>query len=476
VLLNIISSDEEKTTTFFVFVVACPILVPLMIFEPKAALMARPTKVPTPRFNLRSHDPKADRDKPTLIVLVFRYDGKRLVWSTQEKARPRFWDNKRNRVKITVNNSQDSAINKQLNEIANKAVEIFRRFDDGNLTIEQFKDELDYSFGRKKREVEQSDYVPLLQFAKDYIEKRKKAKNAQRGTWKVLQTGFNHLKKFAEEKYNGQLEYDDIDWDFRQDFEQWLYASPRQHSNNYAAKVLSVVKQFMYEASERDYHTNTIHTKRRWNIKKERVPKVVLSFDELETLYNLDLTDNPRLDRVRDLFLIGAYTGLRFSDFTRIKPEHIISEDGVEMIELFTMKTDTQVVIPFTPILKHTLEKYGFKSPKKISNQRMNEYLKELCEYAGINEAVLIKKSKGGKRVEENYKKYELITTHTARRSFATNYYQLGFPAIELMKITGHSTERQFRAYVNVDKRDNAKNMAARIAKMMGQSPLRKVE
>jgi integrase len=437
--------------------------------------MARQAKIPTPRFNLRAHSATTDKDTPTLIILVFRYEGGRLVWSTREKARPRYWNTKTGRVKITVGNPEDAPVNQTLNDVATKAVEIFREHG-GKISLEDFKAELDYTTGRRQREEENAGYLPFLPFIDYYLTKRKEAHNAKRGTWKILQTCANLVKEFVAEKRNGQVDYEGIDWNFRHDFEQWLYAPPREHSTNYAAKVVSVLGQYLAEAKERGYHNNEVHRRKGWNIKKERFAKQVLSFDELEILQQLDLSDNPRLDRVRDLFLLGAFSGLRFSDFTQLQPEHIIEEDGVQLLELFTEKTDTQVVIPVLPALKTILEKYGYHSPKKISNQKFNGYIKELCQLAGINQSVIVKRSVGGRKVEEEQPKYKLISSHTARRSFATNFYQLGFLASELMKITGHATERQFMEYINTDKRANARSMAAKIAKLMGQSPLKKVQ
>lgn len=439
--------------------------------------MARKVKTPTPRFNLRNHDPVKDKDNPTLIVMVLRYAGQKLVWSTKEKARPRFWDTKRNRVKITVNNPADAYINTQLNDYANKATEIYRRFD-GDISTTEFKEELDIITGRKQREAEEAAYLPLLKFIDYYIELRQNAANAKRGTWKVYATAAGHIKQYIKERHGGQLDYKDIDWNFRHDFEQWLYSAPREHATNHAAKIVSTLGLFLREAWERGYHKNDIYKRRGWNIKKERFARQVLSFEELDLINSLDFSDNARLDKVRDLFLIGAFSGLRFSDFTRITPEHIIEEAGAQLLELYPKKGErhnANVVIPLLPILRDKLEKYDYHPPK-ISSQKFNEYIKEVCKLAGIDKEVIVKRSKGGKQIEERKPKYKMIASHTARRSFATNFFQLGLPAIELMKITGHSTERQFMEYINIDKRANARSMAAKVAKLMGQTPLKKVQ
>ena len=95
---------------------------------------------------------------------------------------------------------------------------------------------------------------------------------------------------------------------------------------------------------------------------------------------------------------------------------------------------------------------------------------------AGMDEEVVIKKSRGGVKRETTKKKWELITTHTARRSFATNFYEMGFDASALMQITGHSTEAQFKKYINIDKKRNAKRMAAKVATLMNQRHLKAVK
>ena len=159
-----------------------------------------------------------------------------------------------------------------------------------------------------------------------------------------------------------------------------------------------------------------------WTIKKIQTKKAPLPFDELRTLYTLDLSNNRRLDRVRDLCLIGAHSGLRHSDFTRIKPEHIIKEDGGEMIQIFTKKTDTEVVIPLVPQHKASLEKYDYQSPPSISDQKLNNHLKELFKLAGSDQDVSVRKSVAGRIEQRICKKWELAQSHMSRRSFATNY------------------------------------------------------
>jgi integrase len=128
-----------------------------------------------------------------------------------------------------------------------------------------------------------------------------------------------------------------------------------------------------------------------------------------------------------------------------------------------TQKTGETVVIPIHSHVEAIMSRYEAKTPNSLptpmSNQKMNDYLKELGELAGIAETINQTFTKGGKKVAVNYPKYELITTHTARRSFATNQYLAGFPSISIMKLTGHRTEKAFMKYIKVTPKEHAQNL-----------------
>jgi len=423
--------------------------------------MPKHAKIPAVRFNLKHHQ---DKSKEALISLYFHYSGKRLKYSTGEKVLPKYWNTDKQRTLYTKKYPEYVGINTRLNDLENLTIKIFKEYDFGDIELDNFKKELNIGTGKENLEVEK---LPNFEeFVATFLEERSGKVNSKRGTWKIFKTVFNHLKEYGKER-GRPLDYKDFTFEFRHKFENWLYLPPREHSTNYAAKVFEITRQFLREAARRGYNTNKTFEQRGWTIPKAKVQNIVLSFQELETLYRLDLTNKPRLDRVRDLFLLGAYSGLRYSDFTRIKPQHIIKEGGVEMIQIRTIKTDTEVVIPLMPELKNILEKYDYHSPKAISNQKMNDYLKELCKLAEINDRISLKKSKAGKQIDLNLEKWEAVSTHTARRSFATNFYEKGLSAIQLMQITGHSTEKQFMGYINIDKKQNAINIAQSLARIM---------
>jgi integrase len=174
-------------------------------------------------------------------------------------------------------------------------------------------------------------------------------------------------------------------------------------------------------------------------------------------MYSLDLSSNKRLDKARDLFIIGCYTGLRFSDLNQISPDNFIN-NGTQL-KVKTEKTGEFVVIPLHRTVKEIVQKYENSIPDVLSNQKMNEYIKEVAKLAELNERISISITKGGEKQSDVFEKWQLVTTHTARRSFATNMYLLDIPTISIMKITGHRTEKAFLLYIKITQEENANKL-----------------
>jgi integrase len=207
------------------------------------------------------------------------------------------------------------------------------------------------------------------------------------------------------------------------------------------------------EATDKEYKVNKAFKSHRFKSITEESENIYLDNSDLQKLYDLDLEGNSRLETVRDLFLIGCWTGCRFGDIHKINPDNI--QNG--MIHLQQSKTGSKVVIPLHPVVKDILEKYEFKLPAVISNQKFNKYLKEVAKKAKLNEIFHKGITRGGIRRSTRLKKWRLVTTHAARRSFATNLYKSGFPSRSIMQITGHKTEASFLKYIKVTPEEHAR-------------------
>ena len=177
--------------------------------------------------------------------------------------------------------------------------------------------------------------------------------------------------------------------------------------------------------------------------------------DEINKIFNHDFKGVERLENTRDLFIIGLRTGLRISDFLRLKDTNI--KNGY--IEIETQKTGQTVTIPLHKQVKAILEKRnGF--PRAISDQKFNEHVKELCRVAKFTELTQGSKiNKDTKRKEEGiFEKWELVSSHICRRSFATNLYGK-LDNLTIMGVTGHQTETQFLKYVKITNTEKAEKL-----------------
>jgi integrase len=246
--------------------------------------------------------------------------------------------------------------------------------------------------------------------------------------------------------------FNDITLDFYFDFHTYLVNE--KLSTNTIGKRIAILKTIMREATERGLNTNLSFQSKRFKVTREKTENIYLNESELMEIYKLDLSKNKKLNRVRDLFLVGCYTGLRFSDLSVLSNQNI--KDN--FIEIETQKTRESVAIPLHPIVRNIIDKHKGGLPRALSLQRMNIYLKKIGEMIeSLNVNTSKKMTKGGLEITTNSKKYLQITTHTARRSFASNLFVKGVPSQTIMKITGHKTEKSFMQYIKITPKENAK-------------------
>ena len=312
------------------------------------------------------------------------------------------------------------------------------------------KIELENELGDK---VIKQSKVNLFEFILDFIEESKGVK--QPSTITVYKTTLNHLKNYSE-KINKAIDFENINLKFYSNFTKYM-SLELEMSNNTIGKYIKTIKTFLNEATEIGLNQNLDFRKRKFKTLQEESDKVYLSKEELDIIDAKDFNNKPHYEKVRDLFLIGCYTGLRFSDFTQIRQENILEDKS--LIQITTQKTKEKVSIPIHPIVRKILKKYKNSLPRAFSNQVMNKHLKEIMRLCQIDSIVELTSTKAGAVHKNTFPKYELITTHTARRSFATNLYLADVPSISIMKITGHKTEKSFLKYIKVTQEQNASKL-----------------
>ena len=404
------------------------------------------------------------------IRLTFRYDGQRLVYYPGEKIRTAWWNPKAARLRKAADNPYWQETNAGLDRLAAMVQDIYRRYrNDGRpLTPDLFRVELDALWKNRTRPV-RAAVSELPEFMRILIAERAALPDFTPSTIKTYRTTLNKLEAFASAR-RWRLTFERIDLEFQAAFVGWLTA--QGFRPNYVYKLVKTVRVFMGVAAERGLHTNLAYRSRHFSVAQEEVQHVALDDAEVARLDALDLSKRPRLERVRDLFLIGCYTGLRYSDYGKVAPENIVVRDGQRVVVLRTQKTRTLVAVPLLERAEAILARYDGRLPKAIANQNMNKYLKEVGELAGITAPVLVEAGAGALRVEKAVPKFELLSTHTARRSFATNETRRaianGWSVKPIMDILGIKKESVFWHYVKLKAEDTTFQFMAERGKKAG--------
>lgn len=263
------------------------------------------------------------------------------------------------------------------------------------------------------------------------------------------------LKEF-EEYENVKLRTVEIDLNFHSEFLYYYKEICTAYANTTIDKWLSHIRFFAREAEAKDYKINPESQSDKFTIKKDETLETYLNEEEIEKIYNLDLSENQTLHDVRDLFIAGLRTGLRISDLKRINTFEV-SEGRIKITEI--EKTDRHIIIPLHPQLKSIIEQREGTLPE-FSEQRFNEKVKDLCKLAEINEVILgsVKNAETKRKEKGYYPKWKLIASHTCRRSFVTNLYGK-LDDITIMAITGHKKHSQFLDYVKTTNEEHIQKL-----------------
>jgi integrase len=398
---------------------------------------------------------KPEKDKvKSLIYLQFKYNNIKLVFSFGQTIDPKNWNSNKQRVKSNNHTTNDgkSSLNSLLDVLQSICEKTYNdEIKNGIPQSVLIKQKLNSYMNQNKVDVNKPTFYKLIdRFTNNEI--HFKGVEKKKVTLEKYKTVLKHLKDF-ELKARYPLDFDTINLDFFYKFLSFLKA--KGLSKNTIAKIIQIIKTFMNEAVDLGYTSNMQFKNKKFTASWEETDAIYLTEKEILKLYKLDLSDNPKLEPVKDLFVFGCYVGLRFSDYSAIKPEHIISNEDGKFIRIRTKKTNEQVIIPCNPIVLKLFEKYKKnqnKLPTAPSNQKFNEYIKDVCKIAKLVET--------GRLISDpNKELWQCVSSHTARRSFATNLYLEGYPPIEIMKITGHKTEKAFLTYIKVSKLDAAKRL-----------------
>ena len=374
------------------------------------------------------------------ILLCISYDGKRLQTSIKEKIEPNKWSKLKQRVKSSY--SEAFNINSYLDKIEATAKKIYYecKMEGYSPTTDGLKEMIfsKLNGGNKK--------LSFYEFVEEFTELSKNSKKKE--TIDDYNYTIKSLKEF--EKYKRRrIDWDTLDMKFYDTYMEFQY-NVKGNSKNLFGKRIKNIKTFLNAAYERGDNKHLMY--KGFKRLQEDTDTIYLDEKEIDKMYKLNLTKNKRLERIRDLFIVECLTGVRYGDLMKITKENVLKDS----IRIKVSKTGQTLHTLLLPTTEKILKKYKYNLPK-ISNSNYNKYIKEVGEQSSINQIVTHESNRRGKAVSFKRKKYQLITTHTARRSFATNMYKRGYSPIVIMSITGHKKESTFLKYIRITNEESVR-------------------
>lgn len=388
----------------------------------------------------------------TGLICSVSYHKNRIRFCINESILPRYWNFKTCRARNTPSFAESMAFNYKLDSIVSKInkhyLDCFNK--DGIIPSKPLLE----NFIRTEILNEKKQFS-FYDFYEEFINNTTSGSRINSKGSVIKPEAAKYYKRALRilREYKSHLDFEDITLEFYKDFVAHL--NKKGLSLNTVGDNIKKLKAVMAASMELGYHKNTDFKGKYFTKPSEEADNIYLSLVELEHIQSLDLADNRSWNNVRDLFLIGCYTGLRFSDFSKLGQQNIA--DGYITIQ--QTKTGENVVIPVHNVVKQIIKKHN-GIPPIVSNQKFNVYLKDICRTVPVFLEVVPKViTKAGKKVTLNLRKWEMISSHTARRSFATNEYLNGTPSITIMAITGHKTEKAFLKYIKVTPKEHAEKM-----------------
>ena len=391
------------------------------------------------------------------IRMRVNFASQRIEFTTGYRIDVAKWDGDKQRVKNGCTNKlkqSASEINAALLGYYTELQEIFKRFEVAEImpSPAEVKEAFNNRHGQnEKTELASADTsnVPsnFYEAFDDFVRVCGRQNDWTHSTFEKFAAVKNHLKNFRSE-----LSFDFFDEEGLTEYVQYL-REVREMRNSTIGKQLSFLKWFLRWSFKQGMHSNNAYDAFKPKLKDTQKKIIFLTWEELNKLREFKIPPTKQaLERVRDVFLFQCFTGLRYSDVFNLRRSDIKGDH----IEVTTVKTSDSLIIELNDHSKAILEKYKdveFENNKAlpvITNQKMNDYLKELAELAEINEPVRQTYYKGNERIDEVTPKYDLLGTHAGRRTFICNALALGIPPQVVMKWTGHSDYKAMKPYIDI--------------------------
>ena len=410
------------------------------------------------RYSLR--DKKAKRY--STIRASITYNGNRILFCPGYSICPDCWDFKIGLPKSVRGNIEVKTTTTNLKELD---LNIRKLYDDltnngrQNITQEIFHSKILKMVHPNKFGEDGTNQITLLDFVEQFIKDSETGVRLKDGQYKLeentikpYRTARLHLGNFQKQNKK-KLLITDINQSLHDDFSEYLITDLGMSKNAHSKNIM-VLLQILKYAVKKKLLPSSILSEVEFNTSREETDNIYLNENELQKLLDLKGFNNKLDEEIRDMFVLGCYTGLRFSNYSKINLDYL--QDGI--LTAIQKKTKQKVTIPILPNVQKVIDKYNGELPKVPTNQEFNRTLKELGKrIPELNVPFSKQITRNRKKVVEETMKWEKLTTHTARRSFCTNMYLMGVPVMTIMAISGHKTEKSFRSYIKASGEEHAK-------------------
>jgi len=403
-------------------------------------------------------DKKAIRKSSIRASVCF--DGNRLVFSPKVSYNPLDWDTERGFPKKIKSDENYVRVTNKLKELELKITKSYNELSDhGALPVKPralkskiFDTERDKKTKKEKPSHTLSQFIHI--FIRDCENGKRLTKNRVKmgySTIKTFITTKNHFEEF-EKIYKKTIYLKDFNQSIHDDFIGYLEIE-LEHSKNSSSKHITNIRQVLLYAMKLNEYPKVSFYDIKFETGREDSDNIYLTEEELQQMINLSDFKSKMEEEVRDLFIVGAYTGLRFSNY--ISLDLGLINDG--FIEVINIKTNFKNTIPILPEVERIISKYNGQLPIAPTNQEFNRTLKDISErIPELNRPFEKRITKGREKQVIRKMKWEMVMTHTARRSFCTNMYLRGIPTPTIMAISGHRTEKNFYKYIKADGMEHA--------------------
>lgn len=287
----------------------------------------------------------------------------------------------------------------------------------------------------------------VIAYMYDFARTSKRSKDYRRSYVNIA----HKLSKFAEQ-HRVEITTETLNDRVLEEFVDFLRVEGLMKSTIYC--IVTRIKTILRRMQEERVSVNRSCFD--FSVENEVGGAIYLTTDEVQKIADMQIK-KIELAIIRDVFIVGCLTGMRYSDYIELTSSNIVNNTIVRR----TKKTGETVMIPIHPLVREVLSRHGGEFPHYEDSQtNFNKVIKNICKRAGISGEVLVERTVGKKVVRKRVKRYRLVGSHTARRSFATNAYLSGISAARIMLLTGHRTEDAFFRYIRIGKEENAKKLS----------------